>query len=128
MVKTRVLKFKNNFDTRCTTTCYTKISIEEFSYDDSDTEYYRIGYTHKFVDIDNKMIDNPPIVYPHPFADEDIGLAEFSNGNLIVKNTLTEQMLEFLMMTTNKLQKLIGNSCAEDYRKTIMHDIAKKWD
>jgi hypothetical protein len=128
MTQTKILKFTNPFNTRCNTTCYTKVTIEVFSYDDSETEYYQIGYKHKFVDTDNKVIVNPPIVYPHPFADEDKTLAEFSNGNLIVKNKLTDQMIEFLMMTSNKLQKLIGNSCVEDYRKTIIHDIAKKWE
>ena len=50
------------------------------------------------------------------------------DGNIIVKNDLTRQLVRFLLMPDEELAKYIGKTCPSDYRRTLVHDIAKKWD
>lgn len=122
-----VVSFTHPFNTQCKIKCYTKIKVKEFRYDNSDTEYYKIEYEHKFVDENKQITENPPFIYPHPFADENKSLKDFSEGNIIIKNPLTQVMVKFLVMPDNELQKYISILCPKQYRTTIIHDIANKW-
>ena len=123
------VSFHHPYDSRCGIKCYTKIRVKEFRYTDNSDNivYYKIIYKHLFVDGNGS---SPALlVHPHPFVDEqDKMITEFTEGNLIVKNPLTEKMVEFLLMKDSKLSKFIGNSCPKEYRRTIIHDIARKWD
>ena len=136
-LKTTV-RFTNPYCSIDTTVCYTEITVREIKYGShSDTEYYSISYKHRFVSepyykTNEKLIDDesPPVVYPHPFANDcnDKALHEMKDGNIIVKNDLTGQLVRFLLMPDEELAKYIGKTCPSDYRRTLVHDIAKKWD
>lgn len=128
------VSFDHPYNIGCDIKCYTKISVQEFRYNNDDTIYYKISYKHRFVNQNGEKIEKSnsspvAVIHPHPFADNiDTTLAELSEGNLIVKNPLTEKMIEFLLMKDSKLSEFVGNSCPKAYRRTIIHDIARKWD
>ena len=131
------VEFTNPYDSRDTTVCYTQIKVKCFKYENKDTEYYSVQYKHKFkseplynTNEDIIYNDDPPIIYPHPFANdsEDESLHELKDGNIIIKNDLTTQIIKFLLMPDKELSIYIGLTLPSDYRRTIIHDIAKKWD
>lgn len=137
MERKTVVKFSNPYDSRDTTICYTEITVKDLKYQNKDIQYYSVQYKHKFKSeplyntTENKIYDdNPPIIYPHPFANDndDESIYELKDGNIIVKNDLTSQIVRFLLMSDKELSKNIGQSIPCDYRRTLIHDIAKKWD
>lgn len=132
-----VFKFTHPYDSNDNTICYTQVIVNEFKLKKSGIEYFSIKYKHKFKSeplyktTEEKIYDeDPPIVYPHPFANDynDQSLHELKDGNTIVKNDLTSQIIKFLLMSDKELSKNIGQTYPCDYRRTIIHDIAKKWD
>ena len=72
-----IVKFSNPYDSRDTNVCYTQIEVKNFKYENKETEYYSVQYKHKFKTeplyntCEDKIYnDDPPIIYPHPFAND----------------------------------------------------------
>ena len=132
-MKTAIVSFDHPYDSRCETICHTKITVEEVFYGGTE-KYYNISYKHRFVDADGNpmFFENgnaePPVKQPHPFACEDPTLARQTDGVIVVRNPLVEEAVKMLLMKDNDISRLIGKSCPKHYRRTIMHDLAKKWD
>lgn len=105
--------------------CETKISIELKTYDDGKKFYY-IDYTHTMLYPDGKIkicSDSSDIIYPNPFSYFE-GLKDNYDGDIIAYNSLTEKLVEYLLLDDKELGKLCGSVTPQCYRKQLMYNIA----
>jgi hypothetical protein len=99
--------------------CDTTIKLKEIQYDeDPNQNYYDISYKHK---LSNKNLTTQQA---HPFYKN----MEDKSGEIIKKNSLTEKLVEYLLMDFEELQKHSGKTPAETYKKRIMESISLLWD
>ena len=112
---------------RTTTLCETEISITEKTYD-SGKEVYIIDYIHTYIDEGKRSVCalEEEVRIPNPFADNHYK-AHF-DGEIIVKNEMTDTMIKYLMMDDDELIKYIGRVMPQYYRMKIMHNIHNLWD
>lgn len=99
-------------------------------------EYFDVSYKYVFYPgslTNPQLIDHYKLIM-HPFYKRG-GLTEdsmdfFTNaGNTtILKNTLTEKMMEYLLMPDEKLQVHSGPSSPQSYRQSVMLAITYFWD
>ena len=105
--------------------CETKISIELKTYDDGRKFYY-VDYTHNMLYPNgSKSIctDVKEVKIPNPFAYFD-RLKENFDGDIIAYNSLTEKLIEYLLLDDKELEKLSGSVTPQCYRKQLIHNIA----
>ena len=50
------------------------------------------------------------------------------DGEIIVKNSLSDKFIEFLTMNEDDLNNLSGNTTVEDYKLKIIKSISLFWD
>ena len=82
--------------------------------------YYIITYSTPNMNEQNKIY--------HPFYDNsDIDKSEWK-GDIIKKNAMTEQMVNYLMMDEDKLSQFTGNTMSQDYKGFIMKSLTNFWD
>ena len=99
-------------------------------------EYFDVSYKYVFYPgslTNPQLIDHYKLIM-HPFYKRG-GLTEgsmdfFTNaGNTtILKNTLTEKMMEYLLMSDEKLQIHSGPSSPQSYRQSVMLAITYFWN
>ena len=99
-------------------------------------EYFDVSYKYVFYPgslTNPQLIDHYKLIM-HPFYKRG-GLTEgsmdfFTNaGNTtILKNTLTEKMMEYLLMPDEKLQVHSGPSSPQSYRQSVMLAITYFWN
>lgn len=99
-------------------------------------EYFDVSYKYVFYPgslTNPQLIDHYKLIM-HPFYKRG-GLTEgsmdfFTNaGNTtILKNTLTEKMMEYLLMSDEKLQVHSGPSSPQSYRQSVMLAITYFWN
>jgi hypothetical protein len=89
-------------------------------------QYYDIEYKYTFdkgnlTDINNIKMHKRNIL--------SFGLREESmNGDIIFKNDMISNMITYLLMDDDTLEKYSGNSTAQCYRKNIMISLSNFWD
>ena len=98
--------------------CNVNINIKEVMYDNG-SKYYYIVYTNEFKN--NNLIEDT-INKSHPFFDND-DLIEHLDGDIIVKNEMTDSMVKYLIMDKDELQTKIGNTDTNYYKSVIMKTI-----
>ena len=108
-------KFSNEFNPNELNYCLVKVTVKVISYKDSKCKYYDITYENKYA--------NKKSIFLHPLFDTDS-----LDGEIIVKNPLTEKLVEFLLMDYKTLEKFSGNSTAQCYKGSIMRMISELWD
>ena len=89
-----------------------------------DGEQYHITYENKF---SNKNTKLGTIDSSHPFY-YNKDLHEHMDGDIIIKNEMTEKMIQMLMMDSADLEKYTGLSTPERYRSNIMCSLTYFWD
>ena len=53
---------------------------------------------------------------------------EHIDGDLIVKNSMSEKLIEYLLMGFDELEEFTGNSTPQGYKGNIMRAITYLWD
>ena len=82
--------------------------------------YYIITYSTPNMNEQNKIY--------HPFYDNsDIDKSEWK-GDIIKKNAMTEQMINYLLMNEYELSQFTGNTMSQDYKGFIMKSLTNFWD
>jgi len=64
----------------------------------------------------------------HPFFQSNIEEFATYEGEIIAKNPMTAQMVEFLLMDDAELVKFTGHTTPQDYKHKIMLSIVHFWD
>ena len=91
--------------------CTVKVEINEKKYDDSSIYYYISYHTDE-------------INMAHPFYDKE-ELMEHLEGDIIIKNSMTEKMIEYLLMDENELEKYSGNIRKKDLKIDSLYNTYK---
>lgn len=107
---------KNLIETRCNIFCLNTfgvvktrvtVSVREYEYANKE-KYYYIDYTF-----------NPK---------NNILPKDHETGEIIYKNNMTAEMINFLLMEDEELEGKTGNTTISDYRQFIMQSLSKFWD
>tara|TARA_B100000575_G_C23054390_1_gene606944 strand:- start:79 stop:483 length:405 start_codon:yes stop_codon:yes gene_type:complete len=88
-------------------------------------EYYYISYKNTFSDIDNPELFQ--VNSAHPFHNND-ELCEHLDGEIIIKNEMTDAMINYLLMDFDELSKYSGSSEPMHYKGMIMRMFTHLWD
>ena len=102
--------------------CDITINVKHIKYGD-DTEYYYINYDNVFSKnhIDKDYIDDShPLYNYHKIISKNI-----LHYNIITKNSMTTEMIKYLLMDYDELELHCGNNSPEFYKKGIMIGIAQ---
>ncbi len=107
-------KFTNPFSPRDTSFCMVYITVNEKTIDEKT--YFDITYTHTF----HGDEESRPFVEPWDEDDKD--------GVIVVKNAMTQIMVDYLLAEPEDLVKVSGTSSAQQYRTIIMKNLSQLWD
>jgi hypothetical protein len=69
--------------------------------------------------------------WSHPMnrpVEQDTVLSMGHEGDIIFKNSLTEKMIEYILMSDEALSEVTGHSMPENYRINVMRMLAMLWD
>ena len=90
-------------------------------------EYYDVTYKYKFHK--EELIEPDDILHYmkvlHPFFKEE---SDGKRGVIIKKNRMIKEMVEFLLMSDERLATEIGMTTPQRYRLDIIHGLARMWD
>jgi len=102
-----------------------KIIVKEMEYENKKI-YFDISYKYKFIkSTDVAHFENDRIlIHAHPFANN----MDSADGDIIIKNEMTEKMIDYLLMDDEELLKNTGCSTVQRYRINIMKSITLLWD
>lgn len=109
--------FTSPYDSKSDINCKIKVNIKELVYP-RGIYYYRISYTNTF---SNNVFNEA-----HPFYNSD--LKDHIDGDIVLKNEMTEVMIKYLLMNEDELALYSGNSTPMYYRGVIMKNLAYLWD
>ena len=114
-------KFIDEFDKITEEYCQINVKVEKKKYQDGKLYYY-VNYTYQY-SVENKRCQqaNPLI----PLSDD---TDEIYNGDIIAVNSLTDQLINYLLMPFDQLKKYSGNSTPQHYKTRIMESIKLFWD
>ena len=104
--------------------CDIHIVVEELQYENGNV-YYMLKYDNTFSNPDE--ISKGEVNSAHPFY----GNKTFSSrvsGDIVVKNLMTENMINYLLMNTDELSVYTGTTSPMTYRANIMKMITMLWD
>lgn len=104
--------------------CDIKVTVEELQYDNGYI-YYMIKYNNFFSNQSDLKKDE--INRAHPFF-YDKQFSSNIEGDVIVKNKMTEEIVNHLMMEPSELSLYSGTTSPMNYRANIMKMIALLWD
>lgn len=101
--------------------CDTTITIQEKTYDNGN-QYFDIDYSYAYCtevqkDKSLEFTCNPLLM-----------MKGTTDGEIIVKNSFTEELIRYLMMDYDELREFTGNSTPQDYKMRLMHTIQNFWD
>ena len=82
--------------------------------------YYIISYSTPNMNEQNKIY--------HPFYGDKSCDDCCYEGEIVKKNAMTEQMVNYLMMDEDELSQYTGNSQPQDYKGFIMKALTNFWD
>ena len=114
MTQENTITFCDNMDSNIK--CEVKFSVRIEKYDTGD-EYYYISY-----DILSGKINSA-----HPFYNKKVFI-EHTEGDIIFKNSMTEKIVEYMLMNDDELSQYTGSTTQNFYRKTLMKSIALLYD
>ena len=82
--------------------------------------YYIISYSTPNMNEKNKIY--------HPFYNDNSYDDCCYEGEIVKKNAMTEQMVNYLMMDEDELSQYTGNTIPQDYKGFIMKSLSNFWD
>ena len=104
--------------------CDINITVEELQYENGHI-YYMIKYKNTFSNQSDLKKDE--INQAHPFFYDKQFISNI-DGDVIVKNKMTEQIINHLLMDPSELSLHSGSTTPMNYRANIMKMIALMWD
>ena len=115
--------FKNIFNNE---QCIVTINIQEKQYN-TKSIYYYINYSYYYSYNNNTFASLSNEIRPsHPFYKTN--RLDHKEGDIICKNSMTEQMIKYLLMEYDELKKYSGQVEPETYKKNIMLSLSYLWD
>lgn len=111
--------------------CNVKVVVEEkeYSHEKGKPHWYYISYEYEFISKKSgktKKIENSFKHPSNPFFGMPDAVEEYE-GTIILKNTMTEKMVEYLLLPIDEISKISGTRCPFEYKRQIMKSIALFW-
>ena len=132
ITREKVFKFLDIFDNNEEIFCITNIKVVEK--ESGGKIIYDITYSY---DCPGLNSTNPEIVerskkcFPFYYSKKKLGDVIYNiddEGVIVFKNSLTEKMVEYLLMEPNELQELIGTHWWMQYKIKVMESLTIFWD
>ena len=118
----KTFTFVDEFSPEDSATC--NVTVNCFEYSRENNSYYNIQISYTYSDESEPSI----VKRPHPFFDCSEAQRELCNGDIIVKNSMTSEMVKYLFMEDDELSKHIGSSTPQRYRTFIIQTLSNLWD
>ena len=110
--------------------CKVTVKIDEKIYttDVSCPHYYYINYSYEYIENNDKCvkISKPYRMPSNPFYKSN-NAEEECHGTIIYKNSMTEEMVKFLLMSIEELSNYSATRCPYYYKIQIFRSIANFW-
>ena len=107
--------------------CNLQINVSVSTDQKSKQQFYDIEYRWSYNDWDDKIVENPGLLY-HPFCSDSDFMENSNNGEVICKNEFTDMLVKYLLMDFEEMSPVIGNTLPCDYKRSIMKSITEFWD
>ena len=134
---TKIFRFYDLFDNQETVWCDVSINVKQLNYQ-SGQEFYDITYNYVYSnnlhtltsnDENDENDENDKIYRTNPFYYKNtIITQDMLDGVIIAKNSMTDEMVKYLLMDFEELDKYIGNTWNVQYKANIMFALAFMWD
>ena len=118
----KTFRFYNEFMNDTSKYCDLTVRVNINKYENGN-EYYYINYSCIY-----SFDKNGSGLCAHPFNSFPDLLENNADGEIIIKNSLSDKLIEYLLMNFNELEKYSGNSTGIRYKISIMRSIANFWD
>ena len=118
----RTYRYYSQFNKDNNKYCDIIIKINEIQYENGDI-FYELSYNYKFSSGLN-IFKNPL----NPFLNHSPEFKHHWEGDIIIKNTMTEQMVNYLVMSEEEMSTFTGSTTPLDYKLRIMICLSKLWD
>jgi len=128
IITERTTSFKSfNFNKDPKFFCLVKIRVKHLKYEEGDN-YLDISYNYSYSDNHPKVLDGQ-IPDTHPFYGKNGNVLEHKDGDIVRLNSMVKEMIKMLFLEDSKLEKHIGRSFPDDYKKGIMRSLGPNfWD
>ena len=121
--------FTDEFNIRNPIQCVANIRVEEKKSGGNDVFQIFIEYIFKNTQTNETFIREPDqILSPHPFAKCTREEKEIAGGDIIIRNSMTKEMVNYMMMDDAELSKYSGRNTPQTYRTHIIQALVKMWD
>ena len=128
-MREKVFKFLDIFDNNEEIFCITNIKVIEK--ESGGKIIYDITYTYECPGLnstDSEIVERSKKCFPLFYSVKRLGPIIDEVGVIVFKNSLTEKMVEYLLMEPNELQEVIGTHWWMQYKIKIMESLAIFWD
>ena len=116
---TKKFRFIDEYDSNNNEFCEITIRVFEKYY--NNTTYYDITYDFSYSN------PNDQAQKCNPFIQMDNNI-QHSDGEIIVKNSFTQELIKYLLMDFDELEKYSGLSTPNYYKIKIIQAISLFWD
>ena len=120
-VQNASFNFINEYDTVPGEYCQIIVKVEKKKYQNGQLYYY-VDYKYQY-SVENKTCKKANPLLPLTEKGD-----EMYNGDIIVVNQLTDQLINYLLMPFDQLKKYTGNSTPQHYKSKIIESIKLFWD
>ena len=131
---TKIFRFYDIFDNQETKWCDVTINVKHLLYSGGQ-EFYDITYSYNYskeLDSFNEdlNIDEIDEIYrTNPFYYKNkIITSDMTEGVIVAKNSMTDEMVKYLLMDYTELDLYIGNTWNIQYKANVMFALAFMWD
>ena len=106
-----------------------EITVKDLLYE-SGLHYFDINYNFIFVPSKVYTLEENEKykIIVHPLYGSRIDDFIIYDGEIIIKNSLTSAMVDYLLMDYSELEKVSGSTTAQKYKQNIMVAINLFWD
>lgn len=127
-MKTLTFKFVDEFCDDENTYSMVTMNFKEEYYSHEKNSYYSVSYDIKDY-VDAILYTGKDTPRCNPFYGITGEKLEFlMNGEPVLKNSFTEMMYKYLLMSDSELSKYTGRTTPQHYRKSLMLSIDNFWD
>ena len=111
--------------------CKMNVIVNEkvYTHETSKPHWYYIDYSYEYICNETgktQKKSEPHRIPSNPFYGMKNATEEI-DGTIILKNSMTEEMVKYLLMPLEELSKYTGSRCPQEYKKQVILSIANFW-
>ncbi len=107
--------------------CNLNIKIELVKYD-NQKQFYDISYTWRYSKNLSEDLSENPAFKLHPLYYDKQFINNHNDGEIIYKNTLSDKLVEYLLLPLDELSKYSGSVSEHEYQKSLFKMVSNLWD